>query len=98
MGPLLICSNPQIPGGTKSSILEQFSQTVSVLCSDMILISAYRILHLLHTALHICFVGICKFSRYYKKTRKTGNLLFRRKQVRDFSPTVCDYNQAVRNY
>ena len=32
------------------------------------------------------------------KTRKTGNLLFGRKQVRDFSPTVCDYNQAVRNY
>lgn len=33
-----------------------------------------------------------------KKTRKTGNLFFRRKQVRDFSATVCDYNQAVRNY
>ena len=70
MGPLLICSNPQTPGGTKSSILEQFSQTVSVLCSDTILISAYRILHLLHKALHICFVGICKFSCYYKKQEK----------------------------
>ena len=70
MGPLLICSNPQIPEGTKSSILEQFSQTVSVLCSDTILISAYRILHLLHKALHICFVGICKFNRYYKKKQE----------------------------